>query len=168
MLKSLFLSSTNLLWLSLTVLFLFVPFSIAATRTWDGGGSDNNWNTAANWVGDVAPVAGDDLIFPASAPQQSNSNNIGVFTNFNSILIEGGSYTVSGSPFSTTAGITVNSGGNLTALTVIRLNAAQTFTVNQLAVLTIGFGVTNNGNTLTIDGGGASLLRATTLIREQL
>lgn len=26
--------------------------------TWDGGGTDNNWTTAANWVGDVAPVSG--------------------------------------------------------------------------------------------------------------
>ncbi|HRT29593.1 MAG TPA: hypothetical protein P5527_07355, partial [Kiritimatiellia bacterium] len=27
----------------------------AAVFTWDGGGADNNWQTAANWVGDIAP-----------------------------------------------------------------------------------------------------------------
>src|SRR5262249_6375263 len=47
-------------------------------RMWDGkpdgGGvsADNNWMTATNWVGDVAPVAGDNLFFPA-LPGQSGS-----------------------------------------------------------------------------------------------
>ena len=26
-----------------------------AIATWDGGGADNNWTTAVNWVGDVGP-----------------------------------------------------------------------------------------------------------------
>ena len=38
-----------------------------AVATWDGGGPDNNWTTAANWVGDVAPQPGDDLVFPQGA-----------------------------------------------------------------------------------------------------
>ena len=38
----------------------------SAVKTWDGGGADANWQTAANWVGDIAPVAGDDLVFPAA------------------------------------------------------------------------------------------------------
>src|SRR5215218_1766759 len=29
-----------------------------AAFTWDGGGNNNNWTTAANWVGDVAPTGG--------------------------------------------------------------------------------------------------------------
>lgn len=28
----------------------------AGTFTWDGGGSDNNWLTAANWSTDLAPT----------------------------------------------------------------------------------------------------------------
>src|ERR1700688_707529 len=28
----------------------------AATYTWNGGGADNKWSTAANWAGNVAPV----------------------------------------------------------------------------------------------------------------
>src|SRR5258705_212745 len=31
----------------------------AATKTWSGAGADNNWATAANWVGGVAPISGD-------------------------------------------------------------------------------------------------------------
>lgn len=30
-----------------------------STITWDGGGGDANWNTNANWSGDVAPGSGD-------------------------------------------------------------------------------------------------------------
>jgi hypothetical protein len=33
----------------------------AAEITWDGGGGDSSWSTAANWVGDVVPGPGDDV-----------------------------------------------------------------------------------------------------------
>ena len=26
---------------------------VVPASTWDGGGADNKWSTAANWVGDV-------------------------------------------------------------------------------------------------------------------
>ena len=35
-------------------LFCSLP-AVQAAGTWDGGGGDNNFATAANWVGDVAP-----------------------------------------------------------------------------------------------------------------
>lgn len=38
--------------------------AFAAARTWDGGGSDDNFSTAANWDTDTAPVNGDSLVFP--------------------------------------------------------------------------------------------------------
>src|SRR5262245_55746154 len=28
----------------------------AHAQTWDGGGTDNNWTTAANWSGDTTPA----------------------------------------------------------------------------------------------------------------
>ena len=37
--------------------------AVPTTVVWDGGGSDYNWRTAANWVGDAAPIPGDDLVF---------------------------------------------------------------------------------------------------------
>jgi hypothetical protein len=46
-----------------------VAFS-TPTHTWDGGSPVNNlWTTKEDWVGDVAPSAGDNLIFPAGAAQ---------------------------------------------------------------------------------------------------
>jgi hypothetical protein len=39
---------------------------------WDGGGGDNNWNTATNWSGDVVPGAGDVVSFFASGYSTSS------------------------------------------------------------------------------------------------
>lgn len=38
--------------------FAWLPGLQAQTSTWDGGGANDNWTTAANWVGDTAPVSG--------------------------------------------------------------------------------------------------------------
>ncbi|HYE05418.1 MAG TPA: Ig-like domain-containing protein [Planctomycetota bacterium] len=52
------------------------PCAHSATAVWDGGGVGVSWQTAANWVGDVAPVAGDALQFPAisTAPFRTSIN----------------------------------------------------------------------------------------------
>lgn len=43
-----------------------VCFGYAATIKWDGGGGDGLWSTASNWVGDIAPIAGDDVVLDNS------------------------------------------------------------------------------------------------------
>jgi autotransporter-associated beta strand protein len=65
------------------------------TRTWDGGGTDNNWTTAANWVGDVAPVAGDRLVF-AGSTQTASFNDFADGTVFQSIVFQNGGFSLSG------------------------------------------------------------------------
>ena len=64
----------------------------------DGGGTsaDANWTTASNWVGDVAPVAGDDLYFPATAAQKVNVNTFPAGTAFDSITFTGSGYDITG------------------------------------------------------------------------
>ena len=52
----------------------------AATRTWSGAGGNDQWMTAANWQGGVAPVAGDDLVFPVGGLQTTNGNDFPVGT----------------------------------------------------------------------------------------
>jgi len=71
-------------------------FTSAKTDTWSGSGSDSNWMTAANWVGNVAPVAGDNLVFPAGAAQLSTTNNFPAGTGFNSVIISGNGYSFAG------------------------------------------------------------------------
>src|SRR5262249_25839100 len=84
-----------------------------ATRVWDGGGANNQWGTAANWVGDVAPKAGDDLVFPAVALQTSNANTLTL--SFASMTVSGSGYSFSGSGVKLTSRLTtLNTTGNTT------------------------------------------------------
>ncbi len=137
------------------IIFLLLFLSadaFSAIKTWDGGGADANWGTAANWSTDVAPVAGDDLVFPAAALQQTNNNNLFILTSFHSITIEGGTYTFSGNLIRLTNGLTVTS-GTQTINFGISLNGAQTFFADTgatatLVVLSVG------SSALTIDGAG--------------
>jgi hypothetical protein len=53
---------------SIMGLLVFTSQSASAAEiTWDGGGSDNNFSTAANWSGDTAPGNGDSIVFPLDA-----------------------------------------------------------------------------------------------------
>src|SRR5690348_6406348 len=78
-----------------------------ATCVWDGGSPLNsNWSTAANWVGDVAPVpGGDDLQFPATAARKANTNDF-VGAAFRGIAFTGSNYVLGGNALTL--------GGNLT------------------------------------------------------
>src|SRR5215471_13358268 len=60
-----------------------------ATLTWDGGGANDNWTTAANWVGDVAPNPGDDLVF-AGTVRLTPNNNFPTNTPFHSLAFSAG------------------------------------------------------------------------------
>ena len=139
--------------LFLACLLLLSVNAFSAVKTWDGGGADANWSTAANWADDVAPVAGDDLVFPANAAQFSTNNNLFLFASFNSISIEGGNYTIGGNPLRLARGLTVG-GGTQMINTAVSLSAAQTFSAAQTAFVTVA--VLSLGNfALTIDGDGS-------------
>jgi uncharacterized repeat protein (TIGR01451 family) len=61
--------------------------------TWTGGGTDNNWTTAANW--DIAPTAGSRLVF-AGTTRQSPVNDFPTGTTFDSIKFTTSGFTLSG------------------------------------------------------------------------
>ncbi len=81
-----------------------------ATDTWTGGAglSDTGWMNPNNWQGLAAPVAGDDLVFPANPKSQINNNNFLAGTNFNSITIQAANYTLTGNSLSLNTGITAS------------------------------------------------------------
>lgn len=64
----------------------------AATAIWTGTGADNKWSTPANWEGETAPSAEDDLVFPSGANQSANENDFPVGTSFHSITISGSDF----------------------------------------------------------------------------
>jgi fibronectin-binding autotransporter adhesin len=67
----------------------------AATDTWTGGGSDNNWMTAGNW--NTLPVAMDVLAFDGITNTTTN-NNFAANTQFNGITFAAtaGAFTLAG------------------------------------------------------------------------
>ena len=79
-------------------------------RVWNGpaGSQMNNrrWNRSMNWVGNVAPLPGDILHFPAGAIQLTNVNDFPAGTRFHSIEFGGAGYRLQGAEVLLEAGIT--------------------------------------------------------------
>src|SRR3954470_7726329 len=108
------------------------PAASAGTKTWDGGGIpvSVNWMSSANWVGNVAPVAGDDLVFPAGAGRASNNNDYPALTIFNSITISSNNYSISGNTIALNDGISCAFlSGTSTFGPALSLRSNQTFSV---------------------------------------
>lgn len=132
LLASCFLSTASLL--------VLVPATVhGATVTWQGGGPDLNMTTAANWVGGVAPVAGDSLVFPDSAGFSSVVNDFVAGTSFTSITLNSvvagnvasPQWSFTGNAMTLTGGITSNTVGQDPELYLVH---------------SIDFPVTINGN----------------------
>ncbi len=149
--------------------FSFFVFNLhdayAATRTWTGTTS-GAWSVGSNWSGGVAPVTGDDLLFPGTASNLSNTNDLTENTIINSITISASGYTLSGNPLILGAGLagitdSSSSGGNTIALD-IRLDATRDiFVTNTAESLTIsgriaGVGGINKEGTGTLILSGAN------------
>jgi hypothetical protein len=66
---------------------VFLPFAFAMTRTWDGGGTDAKWTTAANWSGDIAPAAGDTALFDTTSAKDAQ---IPTAVSINSLILNSG------------------------------------------------------------------------------
>lgn len=129
-----------------------------ATAIWDGGaGATPFWSDPANWVGDVAPMPDDNLVFPTGvAVGLTNSNDFAAGTRFRSITVSDSGYNISGNSLILLEGFIFNgtaSGAQFTA--PITLGAAQTFySANQGASITLGDVNVANLQTLTVDGRG--------------
>lgn len=78
-------------------LLLMAPVR-AATSTWDGGGANNNWSTAANWVGDAVPVPATDLeiVLPAAVARYTSVVDVNNPWTLNTLRIQHNSYSLSG------------------------------------------------------------------------
>ncbi len=121
---------------------------------WDGGGSDNFWGTAANWVGDVAPSSG--VISFGGTVQTSTNNNLTADTliggiNFTNTL-NGQAFTLSGNRIRLGGNIvtsTMTGGGPTNSITDV-INLDLVLTGNR--TITTAANVDNGNHHLTING----------------
>ncbi len=134
--------------------------NLLATFTWDGGGADNNWQTAENWVDDIAPSNNDDLVFASGATRLTNTNKF-VGATFRSITFSGAGYDLQGNALTITDGIENQAGAGFNNVTLdLTLGGSQSFTNNGTNQLGVNKNINLNGHTLTLDGAGSLNLSA--------
>lgn len=118
-----------------------------ALRRWDGGAADNDWSTAANWVGDQAPAPGDPLVFSGNV-RTTPSNNFPAGTSFTGIEFDAlaSAFTLTGNSM-VLGGSIVNSSGSTQNLSLpLQLDSA-------ISVLVPGSGGINLAGNVTGAGG---------------
>ncbi|MFO0902446.1 MAG: hypothetical protein U0939_05560 [Pirellulales bacterium] len=140
-----------------------VVLTVINANVWDGGGTDDSWQTAANWLGDVAPTPGADLIFPTGAARLSNNNNFPANTSFGTVLVTGSGYTFAGNTIDLDDPILVNA-TNTTLNFDIRLLPGGAITNNSFGTLTVNSAIDLNGNSLSV----ANPLNASTLLNDTI
>ena len=163
----------------------------AATRTWDGGGGDGLWSTAANWSLNTLPIPGDTVIFDGTstaaaaidvpvtvASLQMNAGYTGTVTQaagqavvLTSYTQSAGTFTAGASTVTVTGLSTVNAGGTFNGggatlnlnggLTVAGAFNAGASTMNVTGTTTVSAAGTFAGNTATINLTGALTVNAT-------
>jgi len=146
-------STGKLLFLILTISFN----TFAATITWSGNGSDNKFSNPANWIGNVVPVSGDSLIFPANAAHFSVNNDLTPHNStwsskYASATFEGGNYQLSGNRFNVQDAFVLSGAqvsGNLGVITM---------TVRTLTGSTGASTTFQNDLGLVIDGAGTNFI----------
>ena len=130
--------------------------SIAITTTglgvWNGGGTDGNWSTAANWAGTL-PVNGQSLTFQGTL-RQKNTNNL--LTSAGQVVFATGGFAVAGNPLTLLWGLVNQTGNNSWAIGT-GLSAPQSF-FSSNGTLAVSGPVTNGGFALTLDGAGSNSL----------
>jgi autotransporter-associated beta strand protein len=150
--------------LATACLSIFLQTSYGATATWDGGTTGNGaaWNQSANWVGDISPAVGDNLVF---------DNRSGVSGNITSPLTVSSNRTVGLITFDNVnnklpATLIIDSGGSGTTARTLTVNdgvtlANATTTIQfrgSFGSLAYSLGA---NNTFTVSSGGTILFDST-------
>src|SRR5688500_5572284 len=131
---------------------LFLIHSHAATVTWDGGGGNNAWETAANWSSNVLPTSADDVVITGTGEiiYSTGSTTIRSLQSSRSLTISGGTLTLTAGA-SSIQGAFKLSGGTLSAR-----GSGTTFTANGP--------ITNTGGSVNAREGASVSLPALTTV----
>ncbi|MES2924631.1 MAG: autotransporter-associated beta strand repeat-containing protein [Verrucomicrobiota bacterium] len=144
-----------------------VYFSGAKGANWtDNDGTFGNFTTdqAGTSFVTALPGANADVIYAATGATNLANSTLGQDFSIKSLTFDGtaAAASIGGSNTLTvgTGGITVESGngGATLGMTTIALGAAQTWQNNSANTFNVSSAITNGGNTLTVDGTGATAL----------
>jgi len=129
----------------------------AASRIWDGGGTDANWTTAGNWDGNATVANGDNLTFATTLASGTIISLNGNRT-ANSITIDSTSaFTIANNTLTLTSGVITrlaSSSGNQTISSAITLGGYGVWDINGFGSLTLSGGVDDGGKTYSITKNG--------------
>ena len=136
----------------------------AAVFTWDDGGADNNWQTAANWIGDVAPDSDGtaSLVFAGGAAK-TTANNFPSGTAFAGLALNNtAAFTLSGNGITLTGPLTAATTAaaitDTLALPValggdLAITADSNHAITSSGVISGPYGLTKSGaGNLTLNG----------------
>jgi len=128
----------------------------AINRVWTGQGSNADWSNPNNWAGQSAPVAGDNLIFPAGGAQPANTNDLAAGTALGNVVFQAGGYSVSGNAIELNGSLdgSASSGNTSFNLGVTLTGASSVLTGGPGSDITLSQAIDTNGFTLSVAGGG--------------
>jgi len=129
--------------------------------TWTGGGTDNNWQPAANW--NTSPVADDTLTF-AGSTRLSNTNNYPANTSFRDLIFNSGAgaFTLAGNTVTLTGDIANNSANTQTVNLPMALASGAHDITTSSGALTLGGAISGSGGLAKTGTGTARLVAANT------
>lgn len=115
-----------------SLFFLFPKSLLAATRTWDGGGSDgtcggnagdgNKWSCNANWSSDTKPVSGDIVTFDGTSTKDATIDQaftiatLNINAGYTGTITQSADLTLNSFVHNTTDGRFVGSSGTFTVV----------------------------------------------------
>ncbi|MFM8327623.1 MAG: hypothetical protein ACKN9U_22410, partial [Pirellulaceae bacterium] len=138
---------------------------LLAVAIWDGGSGSQNWSQPSNWVGDIAPNSGDQIVFPPSGSYTYSFNDLSGFQAA-SISIQGDGYEIFGEPIVLLGDLTITGTSGVYSLeTTLSGSGLQTISVvsspgenNSYEIFT---NIDLNGRNLRLAAFNEGLLRVT-------
>lgn len=140
----------------LAAILFYAGSSAHAQNSWDGGGTDNNWTTPGNWLGDLTP-ANDGTANLAFTGTIRLAPIVDAAWSISSLRFNAGSgaFLLSGTTLTLGSGGVLNASGTVQTInTGVLLAAAQTWTATT-ANLVFSGPVDNGGVLLTVSAASA-------------
>ena len=129
---------------------LTIP-SYGASRFWTGN-VNGNFSTGGNWVGNVAPVSGDDIVFQTGVTRLLVTNDFSPNRPLSTLLFQGSNYVVRGNLLIVSNGISsINPVGPNQIDADVEVRASQAWEASgSLAIMDVNGDINLNANTLTV------------------